>query len=226
MSSTKARLLDEGAELFALQGVYGTGLKQLIAAADAPFGSLYHHFPGGKSELAAAAVRHGGAHYERIVAAFYDADSDPVVATRRCFAGAADTLRRTGFAVACPIATVALETCSTDEHVRTACHEVFERWTVGLAQRLEAAGVERGRARTTSLVVLSLLEGGFLFSQTARTTEAIEAAGEAAVAAVQGACITGSDREPVETGEAPVGIAGAGDVEEARAALPAPAGSE
>ena len=30
-------------------GYTGTGLKQIVAAANAPFGSLYHHFPGGQA---------------------------------------------------------------------------------------------------------------------------------------------------------------------------------
>jgi AcrR family transcriptional regulator len=46
--STKARILDTTAELFMRYGYTGTGLKQIVADANAPFGSLYHHFPGGK----------------------------------------------------------------------------------------------------------------------------------------------------------------------------------
>lgn len=180
-TGTKDRLLDTGAELFARQGLSATGLKQLVADAKAPFGSLYHHFPGGKSELAAEVVRHSGARYARVVLAYYDAEPDPVQATEDVFVAAADTLRTTDYAVACPIATVALETSSTDDVVRAACHDVFEAWTLALARRLVTVGVDEESARGASLTVLSLLEGGFLFSQTARTTEAIEAAGTAAV---------------------------------------------
>lgn len=186
-AGTRERILDSGAELFARQGLSATGLKQLVADARAPFGSLYHHFPGGKSELAAQVVRHSGASYERIVSAYYDAEPDPVKATENVFVAAADTLRTTEYAVACPIATIALETCSTDEIVRAACQEVFESWTLSLARRLAAVGVDEESARRASLTVLSLLEGGFLFSQTARTTEAIEVAGTAAVEVVAAA---------------------------------------
>ena len=45
---TRDRILYATAELFRRQGYAGTGLKQVVAEAQAPFGSLYHHFPGGK----------------------------------------------------------------------------------------------------------------------------------------------------------------------------------
>lgn len=43
--ATKPRILDATAALFMRYGYTGTGLKQIVAAANAPFGSLYHHFP-------------------------------------------------------------------------------------------------------------------------------------------------------------------------------------
>ena len=45
-----------------------------------------------------------------------------------------------------------------------------------------AAGVAEGEARSLAIVVIELLEGGFLLSRAARTTEALAAAGRAAVA--------------------------------------------
>ena len=44
------------------------------------------------------------------------------------FDGAAETLRETGYADACPIATVALEVASTNETLRQATADVFESW--------------------------------------------------------------------------------------------------
>ena len=52
-SITKDRIIDSSAELFRRQGYTGTGVKQIVAAASAPFGSIYHFFPGGKEELGA-----------------------------------------------------------------------------------------------------------------------------------------------------------------------------
>ncbi len=56
MSDTRDRLVQVSAALLQRQGLTGTGIKQILAEAHAPFSSLYHHFPGGKDELAAAAI--------------------------------------------------------------------------------------------------------------------------------------------------------------------------
>jgi AcrR family transcriptional regulator len=57
---TRTRILDASGELFRRRGYSGTGLKAILAASDAAYGSLYYFFPGGKEELAAATLRAGG----------------------------------------------------------------------------------------------------------------------------------------------------------------------
>ncbi len=104
---TKDRLLTVSAMLFQRQGLAGTGIKQILAEADAPFSSLYHHFPGGKDELAAQAIRSSGAGYQLLVEEVWDVAPDVSSAVGAVFDGAAETLEATDFADACPIATVA-----------------------------------------------------------------------------------------------------------------------
>ncbi|HMG40196.1 MAG TPA: helix-turn-helix domain-containing protein, partial [Acidimicrobiales bacterium] len=43
-------------ELLARRGYNGMGLKAVSEAAGLPYGSIYHHFPGGKEEIAASAI--------------------------------------------------------------------------------------------------------------------------------------------------------------------------
>jgi len=64
---TRSRILDASSELFRRQGYSGTGLKAVVAASDAAYGSLYHFFPGGKEELGAATLRAGGVVYRDLV---------------------------------------------------------------------------------------------------------------------------------------------------------------
>src|SRR5436305_10439663 len=118
MSTTKERIIETSAELFRRQGYAGTGVKQIVTAAKAPFGSLYHFFPGGKEELGAAAVRVSGALYEQLIPAVFDPAPDAVSGVRAFFAGAAAHLVETDFEDACPIATVALEVSSASEVMR------------------------------------------------------------------------------------------------------------
>ena len=115
---TRQRLVESTVELFRRQGYSGTGLKAILAAAQAPFGSLYHFFPGGKEELGVAALHAGGATYRELVEAIFAEGVDVVTATANFFEGAAAVVEATDFADACPIATVALEVASTNEPMR------------------------------------------------------------------------------------------------------------
>lgn len=55
--STRDRLIRVALEQFQARGYSGAGLSDLLQRAGAAKGSFYHHFPGGKEELAVAAVR-------------------------------------------------------------------------------------------------------------------------------------------------------------------------
>jgi len=184
---TRERIVGASAELFRRQGYHATGVKQIVAAAEAPFGSVYHHFPGGKEQLGAEAVRSSGAAYELLLPAVFDPQPDVVAGVRAFFAGAAEHLHEAGYTDACPIATVALEVSSTSEPMREACADVFDRWIEAGGQRFVAAGIAPERARQLTTAMIAALEGAFVLARASRTTEALEAAGELVASAVQGA---------------------------------------
>src|SRR5438309_7504652 len=184
MSSTRQRIVETSAELFRAQGYNATGVKQIVTAAQAPFGSLYHFFPGGKEELGAEAIRVSGLLYEQLIPAVFDPAPDPVTGVRDFFAGAAQHLVETDYADACPIATVALEVSSTSEPMREACAEVFESWVARAAECLRGAGMPRARARSLALAILASLEGAFVLARASRSIEPLHAAGDAAAARV------------------------------------------
>ena len=163
---TRERILYAAAELFRRQGYSGTGLKQVVTEAEAPFGSLYHHFPGGKQQLADEVIHTAGAFFQAHVSTVFDEEDGDL---ERVFARAAETLAATNFEDACPIATVALEVASTDDHLRQATAEVFEAWTAALAERMGDRDAARG--------VLAALEGAFILCRASRSTAPMLAAG-------------------------------------------------
>ena len=174
---TRERILYAAAELFRRQGYAGTGLNQVVAEAQAPFGSLYHHFPGGKQQLAEDVIRAGGVFFQALVTAVYDAEPNAEAAVHAVFRGAAETLAATDFQDACPIATIALDVASTSDPLRRATAEVFEQWTTALTERLD----DQGHA----LAVLAALEGAFVLCRAQRSTAPMLAAGEMAAAYVR-----------------------------------------
>jgi AcrR family transcriptional regulator len=194
MSTTKERIIETSAELFRRQGYSATGVKQIVTAAKAPFGSLYHFFPGGKEELGAAAVRTSGAVYAQLIPAVFDPAPDVVTGVRDFFSGAAAHLRETGYEDACPIATVALEVSSRSETMRLACAEVFESWIALGSDRFARAGFDEATARELTVAMLAALEGAFVLARALQDTEPLRVAGALTARRVEQALSTEAER--------------------------------
>lgn len=189
---TRQRIVEAGADLLRVKGYTGTGVKEIVAAAGAPFGSLYHHFPGGKEQLGEEVIRWSGKMYGMLGPAIFDPAPDVVTGVRAFFAGAAEHLEETDWEDACPIATVALEVASTSEPLRIATAEVFTSWIDGLAPRFAAAGVDEARARELAIAMIAGLEGAFILAQAWRSKEPLLIAGEVAARAVEEALGAGT----------------------------------
>jgi TetR/AcrR family transcriptional regulator, lmrAB and yxaGH operons repressor len=179
VQATRQRLVESSAELFGRHGFSGTGVKAILTASDAPFGSMYHFFPGGKDELGAAAIQHSGLGFKALAEAFFDAEPDVAQATWNFFDGAAAMLQRTDYADACPIATIALEIASTSEPMRLAADEAFESWLAVMTSRYRAAGLTPKVSRQLAVQAFCAIEGAFLMTRTARSVEALRICGTA-----------------------------------------------
>ena len=190
MAATRDRIVDASAELFRRQGYTATGVKQIVAQAQAPFGSLYHFFPGGKEELGAEVIRWSGGIYGQLLPAVFDPAPDVVTGVRDFFAGAAEHLRETDYADACPIATVALEVSSSSEPLRQACADVFNQWIDAGSERFAKAGVDDDVARELAIGMIAALEGAFVLGRALRSTEPLDLAGELVAATVERALIS------------------------------------
>ncbi len=181
-ADTKDRILETTAALFRRHGYTGTGMKQIVQAANAPFGSLYHHFPGGKEELGVEVIKRGGAMYAELFATVAREAGDPVTYVHDVFEGAAATLVESGYEDACPIETVALEVASTNEPLREATAEVFESWIDGLTKYLHRfGGIDEHRSRELGIEILCAMEGAFVLCRSLRSPDPMLIAGAACV---------------------------------------------
>src|SRR5438270_124195 len=93
-----------------------------------PISAIRAAVPAQNTSRAAETLRTSGAAYQALVEAIFDSAPDVVTGVRWCFEGAAEALRATDYADACPIAAVALEVASSDEQLRQVTADVFEAW--------------------------------------------------------------------------------------------------
>lgn len=178
---TRTRIREAAAVLFRRHGYSATGLKRIAAESGAPFGSIYHFFPGGKEQLAEDTIRTSGPQYMQMVLALLDSVPDPMESLANAFRVAADDLAATDYADACPIATVALEVASSNEALRVATADVFDEWIVGGTEWFARWVPDREVARSLAYSMIMILEGAFVLSRAARDPKPIHVAGRSMV---------------------------------------------
>ncbi|MFI5508853.1 TetR/AcrR family transcriptional regulator [Mycobacterium sp. NPDC051804] len=177
--STRESILTAAAELMRHRGYAAVGMKDIAQASGAPIGSLYHHFRGGKVQIAREALINAGVAYALLIPTLIDEYTDLGQALEGVFAQAAEDMSTTGFANMCPVASVAAEVADTVEELRDTSATVFRGWIEGGTAYFVARGLEPQLARQVTLALISALEGAFVLARTMRDTAPLLAAGAA-----------------------------------------------
>lgn len=176
---SRTALVDSAALLFRRQGYAATGVNQILEAADVKAGSLYHHFPDGKQQLAAAVVEEVGADIARRLRESLDSGipvTDIVAGWIDVLAAGLASDHRDG----CPIEPIATESVHASAAVRAASAAAFDSWRRAVAHRLAIDGWPQARADETAFAVIALVEGALILSRTAGSPAALNAAKRAA----------------------------------------------
>lgn len=174
---SRQKLVDATATLLQRQGYHATGLAEIVAESGAPRGSLYFYFPGGKEELACAALEASGARWREVIEAVVGSVHDPGEAVETVCRFLGEGLAASGFTEGCPLATVGLEATNESELVRTTIAKHYEGWTERIGARLVAAGVDAESARRMATFALATIEGALLLSKVGRSPAPLFEAG-------------------------------------------------
>jgi AcrR family transcriptional regulator len=163
-------MLDSTIVMLAASGYRGASFSSVLERARAPRGSIYHHFPGGKDELIAEAIRLSWTRTDAFLDSLSGRSARDVVAE---FVGLWRTLlERTDFGIGCSVLGVSVS--SADAGVRTAAGEIFGAWRARLAVLLAAGGVVPERSDAVAALVLSACEGAVAISRAERSTEPLD----------------------------------------------------
>lgn len=172
---SRAALVDTAGLLFRRQGYAATGVNQILETADVKTGSLYHHFPDGKQQLAAAVVESAGIDIETRLRRFLDSGlpvADIVDGWIDLMSSGLAADRRDG----CPIEPIATESVNASPLVRDASARAFRAWRQAIADRLRNDDWAAAESEETALAVIALLEGALILSRIAGDGAALAAA--------------------------------------------------
>jgi len=164
-------------QLIRMQGMSGTGLREVVARAQAPRGSLQHYFPGGKEQLVGEAITWAGDFAAAQVSRFLQASPRPTPSV--LFEAMADQWRREfdriGFGRGCPIVATVADAAANDQ-IRETARQAFDRWQEPIAAALTEMGVPPRRAPALALLMLSTLEGAIVFARVRRDNSPLDTA--------------------------------------------------
>lgn len=191
---TVERIVTATAELMRQQGYGATSVKQITAAARAPIGSLYHHFPQGKQQIAAAALRTSGAAYIQLLPLLMDSYPNLREAVVAAFDAAAEQIAQSDWMNMCPVGTVAGEIADSEPPLREVAAEVMASWIDEGTAYFRDRGLTEPAARDFTIAVLGALEGAFILGRTLRSTDPLESAGRAMAAYLD--VLTSDDTAP------------------------------
>jgi TetR/AcrR family transcriptional regulator, lmrAB and yxaGH operons repressor len=162
------------AALFRRNGYAATGINEIAEVSGAPKGSLYHYFPGGKDQIAEAAVRFAGA----VVAATLETlarEHETAAAMIRAYCKLlADWMAKSGFRDGCPIATTLLEAAPQSAEMAAAGRDAFAGWCAVIARALIRDGFGKAEARRLATLAVSSLEGALILARVEASARPIE----------------------------------------------------
>ncbi len=162
------RVISTAADMLATYGLNATSIREVTRRADAPFGSTYHHFPGGKQQVLAEATALAGGRIEVLLE---EVLKDGVEAgVTRFLAMWRQRLLDSDFHVGCPVLAAAVEEPLEGgaDDARNAASAAFCRWEQQLTAALLAEGHALERARSTATMLIASVEGAVAMSRASR----------------------------------------------------------
>lgn len=171
-AGARQKMIDSAIVLFRERGVAATSMRDIVEHGGAPRGSIYHHFPGGKQQLALEATEFAGGFIGSLLDALA---TDAPTATVDKFVGYwRSALTANDYQDGCPVASAAVSGVETPQ-AREAAGRAFGQWEEILARSLAARGVPQARAGSLATLVIAAVEGALIMARAQRSDEPLRA---------------------------------------------------
>jgi TetR/AcrR family transcriptional regulator, lmrAB and yxaGH operons repressor len=177
-TDTRSRILQAAYRLLRKRGYHASGLTDVLELAQAPKGSMYHHFPGGKEELGVAVVE----IITNDLLAMFSAPAQSNTAMLLKVAGKEllAVTARTQFEICAMFSSFVAEAQSSPK-LALAVSQAYARMLDALKLRLMQDGMSKRHAEDLAKIVIALIEGGSMLSQAQQDIRALRLAIDQAV---------------------------------------------
>jgi AcrR family transcriptional regulator len=175
---TRTRIVGVAMQLFWEKGYASTSIADILKAANANSGSLYHFFPGKQDLLIAVLDMYLAGIDEMLLEPLWQNVSDPIDRVFALLDGYRQHLAVTDCQYGCPIGYLALELHEPDPPVREKIAANFTQWVDRVETCLNDAGDRLPKSvdrRALAHFVLTTMEGAVMQARTYRTLDAFDA---------------------------------------------------
>lgn len=175
---TRERLVLTALQLFAEKGYGSTSIADILKAAGANSGSLYHFFPTKQDLLIEVLKRYQIGIFPMLLEPAWTGVSDSLEKIFALLKAYRRMLVATDCLYGCPIGSLALELHEPDPPVRALLSANFDGWVAAIRACIEDASDSLPRdinKNALAQFVLTVMEGGVMQSRTHRTLEAFDA---------------------------------------------------
>jgi AcrR family transcriptional regulator len=175
---TKDRLVFTAMQLFAEKGYESTSVADILKAAGANSGSLYHFFPTKQDLLLEALQRYRDGIEPMLLAPAWEGVSDPLDRVFALLAAYRRMLAATDCTYGCPIGSLALELHEPDPPVREMLSVNFNGWVAAVERCFGEAGARLPQdldRHALAVFTLTTMEGGVMLARTHRSLSAFDA---------------------------------------------------
>ncbi|MFT4125658.1 MAG: TetR/AcrR family transcriptional regulator [Gordonia sp. (in: high G+C Gram-positive bacteria)] len=167
----RERMIVHAADLIGRDGVAATSIGDVITASGAPRGSIYHHFPGGRTQLMTEAIRYAGDRISTRIAQGRPGSAGEVAVA------VGEQWRRmlvaTDYEFGCPVLAAGLAR-RTEPAVADEAEQIFADWVSLISSRLVMEGIDVDRATSLAELVITAIEGAVGLCQTRRSVAPLD----------------------------------------------------
>jgi TetR/AcrR family transcriptional repressor of lmrAB and yxaGH operons len=175
-TDSRGSMVRSAASLIRSRGMSATSFSEVLADSGAPRGSIYHHFPDGKRQLAEDAISWTS---ERVLAHLRAGNPrSPSDVLERFIAMWRQVVVTSSATAGCVVAGVAIDTGPNETGVMDIVRATFRSWEAAVAEQLEAVGVPSQRAKPIALATLAGMEGALILCRAEGNVKPLDAVAE------------------------------------------------
>ena len=175
--ATKDRLAMTAMRLFAEKGYESTSVADILKAAGANSGSLYHFFPTKQDLLLEVLRRYRDGIRPMLLEPAWDGIGDPIERVFALLAAYRRMLASTDCSFGCPIGSLALELHEPDPPVRELIAINYDGWVAATEECFKQAADRLPRdidRHALAVFTLTTMEGGVMQARTQRTLDTFD----------------------------------------------------